>query len=166
MRTGRRTVLLLSGATALLGGCGFALRRAPELQFRTLQLVGFAPRSALAEELRRSIDASTTTKVVQSAAQAEVQLQALADDREKSVVASTSAGQVREVQVRARLKFSLRTASGRELIAPTEIALARDLSYNESLALAKEQEEALLYRAMQTDIVAQVMRRLASVPPL
>jgi LPS-assembly lipoprotein len=165
MRVSRRT-LLLSGATALLGGCGFALRRAPELQFRTVQLVGFAPRSSLAEELRRSIDASSTTLVVDSSAQAAVLLQALTDAREKSVVASTSAGQVREVQVRARLKFSLRTAGGRELIAPTEIALSRDLSYNESVALAKEQEEALLYRAMQTDIVAQVMRRLASVPPL
>lgn len=166
MQAGRRTLLLLSGAAALLGGCGFALRRAPELQFRTLQLVGFAPHSSLAEELRKNIDASTTTLVVDSAAQAAVQLQALTDAREKSVVASTSAGQVREVQVRARLKFSLRTVSGRELIAPTEIVLARDLSYNENVALAKEQEEALLYRAMQTDIVAQVMRRLASVPPL
>ena len=40
------------------------------------------------------------------------------------------------------------------------------MSYNESAALAKEQEEALLYRAMQSDIVSQVMRRLASVPAL
>ena len=30
-------------------------------------------------------------------------------------------------------------------------------------ALAKEQEEAFLYRAMQSDIVSQVLRRLASV---
>ena len=163
MAPGRRALLLLPGATALLAGCGFALRRAPELQFRTLQLVGFAPHSSLADELRKSINASTTTLVVDAAAQAAVQFEALTDAREKSVVASTAAGQVREVQVRARLKFSLRTVSGRELIAPTEIVLSRDLSYNESVALAKEQEEALLYRAMQTDIVAQVMRRLASV---
>ena len=40
---------------------------------------------------------------------------------------------------------------------------SRDLSYTESAALAKEQEEAILYRAMQSDIVSQVMRRLASV---
>ena len=37
------------------------------------------------------------------------------------------------------------------------------MSYTENAALAKEQEEAFLYRAMQSDIVAQVMRRLASV---
>ena len=40
------------------------------------------------------------------------------------------------------------------------------MSYNETAALAKEQEEAALYRAMQSDIVAQVMRRLAAVPAL
>ena len=31
------------------------------------------------------------------------------------------------------------------------------------MAKRKFQEEAILYRAMQTDIVSQVMRRLASV---
>ena len=40
------------------------------------------------------------------------------------------------------------------------------MSYNESAALAKEHEEQSLYRAMQSDIVAQVMRRLASVQAL
>jgi LPS-assembly lipoprotein len=58
----------------------------------------------------------------------------------------------------------VRNAAGRELIPTTEILLSRDMNYSESLALAKEQEEQLLYRAMQTDIVAQVMRRLAAVP--
>jgi LPS-assembly lipoprotein len=160
----RRRALVLLAVAAPLAGCGFELRRAPELHFRTVQLVGFAPHSPLADELRRNIDASQTTLVVDAAAQ--VLLEALADARERSVVASTAAGQVREVQVRARLKFRLRTPAGRELIAPTELAQSRDMSYSETLALAKEEEEALLYRAMQSDIVAQVMRRLAAVPAL
>ena len=37
------------------------------------------------------------------------------------------------------------------------------MSYTEKSALAKEQEEAELFRAMQGDIVAQVMRRLAAI---
>ena len=159
----RRRNAILLGAAALTG-CGFELRRAPELNFRTVQLVGFTPHSPLADELRRSINTSQSTTVVESSAQ--VLLEALADAREKSVVASTAAGQVREIQVRARLNFRLRTPTGKELIAPTEILLSRDMSYSESLALAKEQEESLLYRAMQTDIVSQVMRRLAAVPAL
>ena len=158
----RRRVLVL--AFGGLAGCGFELRRAPELRFRTIALNGFAPRSPLAEELKQNINASRTTLVIDSPAQAQVVLDAIADTRERSVVASTAAAQVRELQLRARLNFKLRTPAGRELIPPTEILLSRDMSYNETVALAKEQEEVFLYRSMQSDIVAQVMRRLAAVP--
>ena len=160
----RRT--LLTAAAAALAGCGFELRRPPDLAFRTIALSGFESRSPLADELRMHIDASRDTQVVESTGQAQVVLEALSDARERSVVASTAAGQVRELQLRARLNFRLRTAGGKELIPPTEILLSRDMSYSESLALAKEQEEALLFRIMQRDIVSQVMRRLAAVRAL
>ncbi|MBC7717197.1 MAG: hypothetical protein H7143_09700 [Pseudorhodobacter sp.] len=170
MRSARRRALMSTSVwllpLSLISACGFELRRAPELRFRTVQLIGFKVRSPLAEALASSINASQTTLVVSSAAQAEVVLEALSDVREKSAVASTAAGQVRELQLRSALNFRLRTPAGKELIAPTQISLKRDMSYIESAALAKEQEEALLYRAMQTDIVAQVMRRLAAVQPL
>jgi len=159
----RRRSVLAAFVAGAVAGCGFELKRSPELRFRTVQLVGFTARSPLAVELRSSIDASTTTRVVDSVAQAEVVLETLTDSREKVVVASTSAGQVTEFQLRARFRFRLRTIGGRELIPPTEIVQSRDMSYTERAALGKEQEEATLYRAMQTDIVSQVMRRLASV---
>jgi LPS-assembly lipoprotein len=160
----RRAVLaVLVGG---LAGCGFELKRAPELHFRALLLAGFGARSPLAAELRRNINASTTTVVVDGAAQAQVVLEALTDAREKSVVASTAAGQVTEFQLRERFRFRLRTVAGKELIPATEIVQNRDMSYTESAALAKEQEEAVLYRAMETDIASQVMRRLASVQVL
>lgn len=162
----QRRTLLAAGASLGLAACGFELRRAPALNFRTVQLKGFAERSPLAEELKMNIDASQTTLVVESTAQAQVVLEALSDAREKSVVASTAAGQVREVQLRSRFNFRLRTPGGKELIPPREILLSRDMSYSETIALAKEQEEAALYRAMQSDIVAQVMRRLAAVASL
>ncbi len=78
-------------------------------------------------------------------------------------MAINSVGEVTEFQLRERFSFRLRSAAGRELIPATSIQLNRDLSYTESAALGKEQEEAFLYRAMQNDIVAQVLRRLASV---
>ena len=155
--------LIAAGALLALAGCGFELRRAPDLRFRTIQLSGFKPRSPLADELRTSIDASTTPRVVDGLAQAQVVLEAIDDAREKVVVASNSVGQVTEFTLRDRFSFRLRSVGGRELIPKTEILLNRDLSYTESAALGKEQEEGFLYRAMQSDIVAQVLRRLASV---
>jgi LPS-assembly lipoprotein len=153
--------LLLTTLPAALAGCGFALRQTPELPFRRIALVGFAPRSPLGAELRRTLAASV--QVVDTPAQAEVVLRALGDQRTKGVVASTAAAQVRELQLRVQLQFELATPAGRELIPATELLLSRDMSYSETFALAKEQEEAELYRAMQTDIVAQVLRRLARV---
>ena len=47
--------------------------------------------------------------------------------------------------------------------APAQLVLARDLSFSETAALAKELEEAQQLREMRADIVGQVLRRLASV---
>jgi LPS-assembly lipoprotein len=159
----RRHLVAAAAASLTLAGCGFELRRAPELKFRAIQLANFKPRSPLADELRMNINASGTTRVVEGLAQAQVVLEAIDDTREKVVVASGAVGQVTEFQLRERFRFRVRSVGGRELIPETEILQNRDLSYTESAALAKEQEENFLYRTMQTDIVSQVLRRLASV---
>jgi LPS-assembly lipoprotein len=156
----RRVAFVL--AAAALSGCGFELRRSPALPFRSIALVGFAPQSPLADELRRRL--SQTVQVLEQPARADVVLQALTDARSRSVVASTAAGQVRELQLRVRLRFRLSTPAGRELLAPAELLLTRDMSYSESAALAKEHEEALIYRALDDDIASQVLRRLAAAP--
>jgi len=158
----RATFALLALLGPLAGGCGFELRRPPVLPFRRIAFEGFAPRSPLADELRRGL-AQGGVSVVEAAPQADVVLTALSDRREKTVVASSAAGQVRELQLRVKFEFRARTPGGRELIAPDELLLKRDLSYTETAALAKELEEAELYREMQSDVVAQVLRRLAAV---
>ena len=98
--------------------------------------------------------------------QVDAVLDILTDQREKSVVGSTAAGQVREFQLRLRFRFKLSTPRGKELIPESEILLQRDISYSESIALSKQEEEAELYRDMQTDVVQQVLRRLAAVRSL
>jgi len=150
----------LAGSAAL-AGCGFALRQTPPLPFTRIALAGFDARSPLAAELQARL--ADSVQVLPAPGQAEVVLHALADRREKSVVASTAAGQVRELQLRVKFEFRLASPGGRELIPPTELLLSRDLSYSETYALAKAQEEAELYAAMQSDIVQQVLRRLARV---
>jgi LPS-assembly lipoprotein len=145
-----------------LGGCGFELRRTPPLPFQRIALTGFSPTSPISRELRERL--TSQAQVVDAMGQAEVILQSLTDKREKSVVASTAAGQVRELQLRVKFEFRLASPGGRELVPPTELLLSRDMSTSETNALAKAQEEAEIYAAMQTDIVQQVLRRLARLP--
>jgi LPS-assembly lipoprotein len=144
-----------------LGGCGFQLRRAARVQFRSIALVGFAPRSPLAEELRTVL--SRSVAVEPAPAQAEVVLQALSELRTKKAVAFTASGQVRDVQLRTLFRYRAHTPSERELIPDSEIELFRDLTYIESKTLGKEQEELQLYREMQSDIVLQVVLRLSAI---
>lgn len=157
----RRSLLALT-SVVWLSACGFELRRPPELQLKRLMLKGFDKRSPLAEELRRTLQAGGT-QVVETTAQAEAVLESLRDSREQVVAAQTAAGQVRELTLRLHFKFRLATPADRELIGPSELVLTRDMSYSETTALAKEQEAEMLYRAMQSDVVLQVMRRLATV---
>ncbi|MNT48291.1 LPS-assembly lipoprotein RlpB [compost metagenome] len=89
-------------------------------------------------------------------------LDVLQEQQERAVVGLNASGQVRELQLRLRIRFRLRTPAGAELIPETELLQQRDISYNETIALAKEAEEALLYRNMRTDLVQQLMRRLAA----
>lgn len=158
---------LALGLTAVLSGCGFALRTAPRYAFQSLRIDGRQD-TPVVRELRAALDAAG---LVVSGAQpasdrAQVVLTVLSDQREKSVVGLTAAGQVRELQLRNRFKFRLTTPAGLALLPDTELLLARDISYTETAALAKEAEEAMLYRDMQSDIVQQVMRRLAAVKHL
>ena len=163
---GRGTLVCLmglAGASVLggLGGCGFALRQTPPLPFSRIALTGFPARSPLAVELRERLAASA--QVVDTPGQAEVVLQVRTDARSRTVVASTAAGQVRELQLRIKFEFRLVTPGGRELIPSTELLQSRDMSYSETYALAKAQEQAEIYAAMQAELVQQLLRRLARV---
>ena len=157
----RLALLALASGLSSLSGCGFDLRQPARVSFGSIALVGFARRSPLAEELKRQLQKQIP--VLDTPDKAEVVLQALDDVREKSVVASTAAAQVRELQLRLKFNFRARTPGGRELIPRAELLVQRDLSYSETAALAKELEENELFREMQSDIVAQVLRRLAAV---
>ena len=95
--------------------------------------------------------------------EADATLNILSQTRQRVIVGVNASGQVREVQLRLSVRFRLRDAQGVEWIEPVTLQMERDLSYAESAALSKEIEEGLTYRSMQSDIVGQIMRRLAAV---
>jgi LPS-assembly lipoprotein len=94
---------------------------------------------------------------------AEVIFDQLFELREKVVVGRTSTGVIREFQLRLRYRFRVRSRNGIELIPDTEILLTRDINFNETGALSKESEEALLYKDMENDLVLQLQRRMAAI---
>ena len=160
---------LVSGlAATALSGCGFQLRQSADLPFKSLFLI--LPRqSALGTDLRRNLASQANLKVFTEAKDmtaAEVVLDVMSEVRERVVVGLNASGQVRELQLRLKVKFRLRSAQGQNLIPEVELQQQRDLSFFESAALSKDIEENMMYRDMQVDIVQQILRRLAAVKSL
>jgi LPS-assembly lipoprotein len=153
--------VLLCAAAAGLSACGFHLRQPADLPYSRIALAGFAKRSHMAEALRRNLPPGA--RLVDNAQGAEVVVQALMDGFTKTVVASTAAGQVREFRLRATLRFRITQPDGKLLSEDAELEQMRDLSYSETSALGKEEEEALLVREMHNDIAEQLLQRLAAV---
>jgi LPS-assembly lipoprotein len=133
--------------------------------------VNLPENDAMGASLRRNIASSGQVTVitdVRDVEKAQVIYEPTLNVREKVILGRTSTGAIREYQLRLRYRFRLRTQGGKELISDTdaEIFLTRDINFNETGALSKESEEALLYRDMENDLIQQVLRRLAAVRSL
>jgi LPS-assembly lipoprotein len=147
----------------LLVACGFQLRGTADVPFQTI----FVPAAAggIGLELKRNIQAGTRAKVLDDAKQAEAVLDILQETREKEILSLTGAGRVREFQLRYRVGFRVHDGKGRDFVPANVVTLVRDISFNDTDVLAKESEEQLLYRDMQSDMVQQILRRLAAAKP-
>jgi LPS-assembly lipoprotein len=161
-----RRLTFIAGTAALvlsgLSACGFRPRGSADIPFATLFL-GVAEGSGLGNELRRNLRSSAKVQVVGEVKAAEARLDILSEAREKEVLSVSREGRAREYTLRYRVNFRVHDGKGREFIPASEITLKRDITFNEDARLAKESEETLLYRDMQTDMVQQLLRRLAAI---
>jgi LPS-assembly lipoprotein len=163
----RRFVFVFAVTTALMmSGCGFQLRGSgtqSDLPFRTIH-VALPETSSLGTDLRRSIGAGATTNAADPKT-AEAVVEVLSETRNKEILSLNSQGRVRENALYYRVVFRVKDRKNSDFLAPTEIAIKRVISFNESQVLAKEMEEASLYRDMQRDMAWQILRRIAALTP-
>ncbi|QXZ08575.1 hypothetical protein KUF54_10855 [Comamonas sp. Y33R10-2] len=165
----KRTLLAAMALTPLLGACGFRLRGAPNFVFRSIyvQAGRGAPVGTL---LRRNLESSSDRLVVikdpASPDTADVICQIVGEQAQRIIIGSNVAGQVREIELRLLVTFSLRTPGGDMVIEPTTIRQIRNVTYNETNALSKAAEEEMLNKDMRNDIVQQIIRRLGAVKSL
>ncbi|MFC7517041.1 LPS assembly lipoprotein LptE [Herbaspirillum sp. GCM10030257] len=164
----RRAALLLALAAATtLSACGFQLRGSDgksSLPFRSVY-IGVPETSPLGVELKRYVRASGNTEIATNPSQADAIIDVLGESREKATLSLNTQGRIREYSLYYRMRFRVKDRTDKELLPPTEIVLKRDISFNESQVIAKEKEEDLLYRDMQSDAVQQILRRMAALKP-
>ncbi len=145
-----------------LSSCGFQLRGQVSVPFQTLyvETPGFGY-SVFANDLERAIRSGSATRIVTNRDEAEAVLKIIGEVQEKKILSLSSAGRVREFELRYRVAYRLTDKDAIDLAPPGEISLRRDMTYDDTQVLAKESEEALLYRDMKADAVQQMLRRLS-----
>lgn len=146
----------------LLSGCGFQLRGSQTLPFESVAIANAS--GDLLVELTRAFH-TTSARVVGEGDAPQVVLELTPESRERQILSVSGAGRIAELKLVYRLGFKLRDAQGRLWLPPQELLLTRELTFDATRTLAKEQEEALLYRDMQRDAVNQILRRLSTARP-
>ncbi|MGC3963745.1 MAG: LPS assembly lipoprotein LptE [Rhodocyclaceae bacterium] len=144
-----------------LTACGFQLRGPRPMPFSSIYLA-MNPYSELTVDIKRQLRANGGMVIAERADQAQVQLVVANDSREKAILSLKSDGSVREYQLRQHFAFRLLDSKGLELMPYNDIYVYRDITFNDSQTLAKEQEEGQLYRDMEHDVVQQLIRRLST----
>ena len=151
---------LLPAAFLILAACGFQLRGSASVPFNTIYIPNAT--GGLALDLKRNIEAGTQAKVVNDPKAAEAILDLFGESREKIILSLTGTGRVREFRLRYTVNYRVHDGKGAEYVPRTIVQLTRDVTYSDTEILAKEAEEQLLFRDMQTDFVQQILRRLSA----
>ena len=156
MSSSRTLVAILALA---LAGCGFKMRGSADLPFETLYIP--QQKSGIGLDLKRTIEAGTSAKVVDDPRKAQAIMQITQESRGKQILSLTGAGRVSEHQLTYTLVFRVHDGKGGDFVASNTVQLARDLTYSDAQILAKEWEEQLLFKDMETQAVQQILRRLS-----
>jgi LPS-assembly lipoprotein len=127
--------------------------------FGSIYLKSNAPTPFIAD-LQNSLELYKI-KIAGSGAEADLTLNIVSEKTDKQILAISGAGQVREFQLNYTVSLRAYDKQLNDWLPAGEILLQRSLTYDDAQILAKEQEEALLYRDMRSDAVQQVMRRLS-----
>lgn len=154
-------IIATIGLMLSLAACGFALRGSYELPYQGI-FVAAPSTSTVASLVRREL-ANTSSKSVPNAKAADAELNISAERRDRQILSLSGAGRVREYELKFLVRYQFTESNGRVLIPTSEIQLTRILTYDDSLIIAKSQEEALLYTDMEKDAVGQILRRMVAV---
>ena len=148
---------------SLLAACGFKLRgQISALPFKSLY-VSAPDWHTIGMDLERAINASPTTKVVTDATAADATLQIISAVHERAILSLSAGGRVRDFNLIYRVIYRLVDNQGTEIVPNTEIAVSRVLPFLDAQILAKEAEERLLQKDMQSDAIQQILWRLAAI---
>ena len=146
-----------------IAGCGFRLRGTADVPFETLHIP--EARTGIGLDLKRNIEAGTSARVVDDPKAAQAIFQVTQERRGKQILTLGGTGTVREYQLRYTVTFRVHDGKGGEYVPSNTLLVTREMTFIDAQILAKEAEEQLLFRDMQSEAVQQILRRIAAAQP-
>ncbi len=153
-----RFVLLI--CLLCLSACGFHLRGAADVPFKTIHIQGNT--LIISKGLKKSLE-NNDVKILQTAEGSELQLELIGEESEKRIMSLSGKGVVREYELYYRVHYRTRLADTETWSPVQTIESRRDFSYSDSQLLAKQGEEKRLNENMQKDVLSALMRRLVAI---
>jgi LPS-assembly lipoprotein len=154
---------VLGASAVLISGCGFQIRGADlKLPFQRIAVQGDG---SVANEIRQALAGQPNLRIVQKSVDAQAVLIVMSQSVDRTIVAFSSAGRPREIQLRMRVMYRVTDGFAVELSPPQEISQTRDITVSESEALAMTSAETFMIDDMQRDLAQQLIRRLRAIRP-
>jgi LPS-assembly lipoprotein len=149
--------------TAALAGCGFHLQGKQPLPeaFAYTYVDTRDEQTDFVQDLRKALIASGS-KVIRTRGSSGAIISVHKDELTERILSVSARNIPTEYELTYRVEFSV-DSGGKTLIDHEEITATRDISFDEAQLLAKEREQEILREGLARDLVALVMRRIASL---
>ncbi|HEY5103387.1 MAG TPA: LPS assembly lipoprotein LptE [Steroidobacteraceae bacterium] len=157
-----RCALWCAGLLAA-SGCGFHLqghKALPEV-LRVTYVQAKDRQSDFVQDLRKEL-LTSGARLTTTNNDATAVVHVVNDDFARRVLSVSASDQPAEYELTYTVRFSV-SAANKEILAVQEVSGVRDYTFDETILLAKENEEAILREALAHDLADVVMRRLANL---
>jgi LPS-assembly lipoprotein len=154
---------LAVGLLLLVSACGFHLQgRTPLPAALRVSYVQAADRqSDFVQDLRKELLSSGAHLTTRSE-DATAVVRVLTDNFQRRVLSVSATDQPAEYEITYTVRFSV-SFGAKEVLPAQELSAVRDYTFDETILLAKENEEAILREALARDLADVVMRRLTNL---
>ena len=152
-----------TAAFVLLGACGFHLQghHALPAQLRVSYVQAADRQSDFVQDLRKEL-LTSGAQLMADSKDATAVVRILTDTFQRRVLSVSVTDQPAEYEITYTVRFSV-SFGDKEVLPVQEVSAVRDYTFDETILLAKENEEAILREALAHDLADVVMRRLANL---
>ena len=149
-----RFILLLVLTSSFIS-CGYQLRGAQEVSFKSISIDGGSKK--FSKILKKKFNQSG---VKINAVDSEISLEIINDNLSKEILSLSSKGKVREYQITYRVTYRVKSKDG-EWGSAVKIETSRDYTFDDTNIISKTEEELRIIKGMQDQLIRTMVTQIS-----